>query len=108
FLERLFAGTREFEAKGALGQRIIEFRTRHNLGHVWEFSDNYGDVIFESGDLQEIAKAIKSETVPRSSLCKKDRVGEWRKVEETIAMEHEVIGALFAKNRDAGNKSMWM
>ncbi|MDP2322634.1 MAG: hypothetical protein Q8N51_01215, partial [Gammaproteobacteria bacterium] len=47
FLERLYSGTREFEAKGALSQRIIEFRTRHNLGHIWEFADNFGDVVFE-------------------------------------------------------------
>ena len=107
FLERLFAGTREFEAKGALGQRIIDFRNRHQLGHVWEFSDAYGDVIFESGDIQEIARAIKSNTVPVTSLCKKDRVGEWRKVEETIALEHDVIGALFKKER-AGSGSSTM
>jgi tetratricopeptide (TPR) repeat protein len=95
FLERLFTTTREFEAKGALGQRIVEFRSRHHLGHVWEFADNFGDVIFESGDIIEIIKAFKSNTVPRSSLCKKDRVGEWRKVEETIAIEHPEIGSLF-------------
>lgn len=95
FLERLFTTTREFEAKGALGQRIVDFRSRHHLGHVWEFADNYGDVIFESGDIIEIVKAFKSNTVPKSSLCKKDRVGEWRKVEETIAIEHPEIGSLF-------------
>lgn len=95
FLERLFTTTREFEAKGALGQRIVDFRSRHNLGHVWEFADNYGDVIFESGDIIEIVKAFKSNTVPKSSLCKKDHVGEWRKVEETIAIEHPEIGSLF-------------
>lgn len=95
FLERLFTTTREFEAKGALGQRIVDFRSRHHLGHVWEFADNFGDVIFESGDIIEIIKAFKSNTVPRSSLCKKDRVGEWRKVEETIAIEHPEIGSLF-------------
>lgn len=95
FLERLYTTTREFEAKGALGQRIVDFRSRHHLGHIWEFSDSYGDVIFESGDIIEIVKAFKSNTVPRTSLCKKDRVGEWRKVEETIAIEHPEIGSLF-------------
>lgn len=95
FLERLLATTREFEAKGALGQRIVDFRSRHHLGHVWEFADSYGDVIFESGDIIEIVKAFKSNTVPKSSLCKKDRVGEWRKVEETIGIEHPEIGSLF-------------
>lgn len=104
FLERLFNSTREFEAKGALSQRIVEFRSRHKLGHVWEFSDNYGDVIFESGDIHEIVKAIKSNTVPKSSLCKKDHVGEWRKVEETIALEYPDIGALF-KQESAGGKA---
>ena len=95
FLERLYTTTREFEAKGALGQRIIDFRSRHRLGHLWEFADSYGDVIFESGDIIEVVKAFKSNTVPRTSLCKKDRVGEWRKVEETIAIEHPEIGSLF-------------
>jgi len=95
FLERLYTTTREFEAKGALGQRIVDFRSRHQLGHIWEFADSYGDVIFESGDIIEIIKAFKSNTVPKTSLCKKDRVGEWRKVEETIAIEHPEIGSLF-------------
>jgi len=106
FLERLYAGTREFEAKGALGQRIVDFRTRHNLGHSWEFSDTYGDVIFESNDITEITRAIKSGTVPKSSLCKRDHVGEWRKVEDTIALEHPTIGALFETSSGGGNKSM--
>ena len=52
-------------------------------------------MIFESGDIIEIIKAFKSNTVPKTSLCKKDRVGEWRKVEETIAIEHPEIGSLF-------------
>ncbi len=106
FLERLYAGTREFEAKGALGQRIVDFRGRHELGHSWEFSDSYGDVIFESGDIMEITRAIKSGTVPKSSLCKKDHVGEWRKVEDTIALEHPTIGALFETSKASGGKSM--
>jgi len=104
FLERLYASTREFEAKAALGQRIVDFRSRHELGHTWEFADAYGDVIFESGDIVEIARAIKSGTVPKTSLCKKDRVGEWRKVEDTIALEQSAIGALFkdAKSGSSG------
>lgn len=102
FLERLYNSTREFEAKGALAQRIVEFRTRHKLGHLWEFSDNFGDVIFESGDIHEIVKAIKSNTVPKSSLCKKDHVGEWRKVEETIAIEYPDVGALFKADQRKG------
>jgi Flp pilus assembly protein TadD len=109
FLERLYAGTNEFEAKGALGQRIVEFRSRNNLGHIWEFSDNYGDVIFESSDIGEIARAIQSNTVPKSSLCKKDHVGEWRKVEETLALENETIGALFKeKEGGGGGGSLWL
>lgn len=108
FLERLYNGTREFEAKGALSQRIVEFRTRHGLGHVWEFADNYGDVIFESGDIHEIARAIKNNTVPQSSLCKKDRVGEWRKVEETIALEYPEIDALFDKRRDGSSAALYI
>jgi len=105
FLERLYNGTREFEAKGALSQRIIEFRTRHQLGHLWEFADNYGDVIFESSDIHEVVKAIKNGTVPVASLCKKDRVGEWRKLEETIAIEFPEIGALFNKEKSGTGKS---
>jgi tetratricopeptide (TPR) repeat protein len=108
FLERLYTGTNEFAAKGALGQRIIDFRTRYELGHSWEFSDTYGDVIFESGDIQEIVRAIKSNTVPKTSLCKKDRIGEWRKVEEAIAREHEAIGALFKEEKGGSKNSMVM
>lgn len=103
FLERLYTTTKEFEAKVALGQRIVDFRTRHNLGHIWEFADTYGDVIFESGDIVEIVKAFRSNTVPKTSLCKKDRVGEWRKVEETIAVEHPEIGSLFKTEAPKSN-----
>lgn len=106
FLERLYTGTREFEAKGALTQRIIEFRTRHHLGHTWEFADSYGDVMFESKEIGEIVRAIKNGTVPKTALCKKDRVGEWRKVEETIALEYPEIGALFTQKSSGGNSTV--
>lgn len=105
FLERLYSSTREFEAKNALAQRIIEFRTRHKLGHMWEFADSYGDVIFEASEIHEIVRAIKTGTVPKTALCKRDRVGEWRKVEETLALEYPDIGALF-KAEAAGSRSV--
>ena len=65
------------------------------MGHVWEFSDTYGDVVFETKDLADAARAIKNNTVPRNGKVRRDRVGEWRDIEQALATEHPDIKALF-------------
>ena len=95
FLERQAAQSNDPRAAAALAKRITDFREHHSLGHVWEFSDTYGDVVFETKDLADAARAIKNNTVPRNGKVRRDRVGEWRDIEQALATEHPDIKALF-------------
>lgn len=96
FLERLFQNARDPQARFALTTRIRDYRGRHKLGHLWEFADNYGDVVFESGDFAEIAKALRNGTVPKDGKCRRDRVGEWVAIAEALSGQHPEIAAVFA------------
>ncbi len=95
FLERLYQKSNDMAARNALAGRINDFRSKHGLGHVWEFADDYGDVVFESGDIAEIAKAIGNGTIPKGSRCRRNRIGDWRNIEATLAAEFPEIGKLY-------------
>jgi tetratricopeptide (TPR) repeat protein len=99
FLERLYSGDLPAEARMAVARRIVDYRNEYDLGHVWEFADSYGEVLFESGDPREIVKAITSKTVPLDARCRKDHVGEWRAIEPALGPDHPEIAALYQKGK---------
>lgn len=104
FLERFHEGKLSFETRAALAQRIHDYRVQHGLGHVWEFADQYGEVIFEASAPQDIVKAIKSGTAPRDAKCRRDHIGDWRSIEAALAPEFPEIAALFKPAAMAGGK----
>lgn len=95
FLERLYSGNLPVEARMALNKRIQEFRAEHQIGHVWEFADNYGEVVFEAKSMAEVAKAMKNKTIPLDAKCRRDRVGDWRPIEVALAPGNPEIAALY-------------
>lgn len=95
FLERLHAGNLPMEARMALAQRIVEYRNRYGMGHLWEFADNYGDVLFEAKSAEETLKALKNGSLPRESKCRKDRLGEWRDIRSAFSAESPEIVAFY-------------
>lgn len=103
FLERQASLTNDPRAAAAIAKRITEYRERFNMGHVWEFSDTYGDVVFETRDLAEAARAMKSNTIPRNGKVRRDRVGDWRDIEQALSPEHPDIRAIFAKPASSSN-----
>ncbi len=106
FLERLHGANLPLEARTALAQRIHEFRAQHGLGHVWEFADQYGEVVFEAATPQDIAKALRGGVLSKESKCRRDRIGEWRALEAALAPEYPEIAALF-KPPTQSNNLMW-
>ena len=103
FLERLHQGSQDPQARAALTARIRDFRGRNKLGQIWEFADAYGDVLFESADMAEILKALKSGTVPKNAKCRRDRIGEWQPVETTLGPLSPDIAALYAPGTSAAS-----
>jgi thioredoxin-like negative regulator of GroEL len=95
FLERQADNVTDPTARAAIANRVLEYRKRYNLGHVWEFSDSFGDVVFETKDLAEAAAALKKNTIPRNGKVRRDRVGEWRDIETALAGQSPEIAALF-------------
>jgi len=95
YLERLHTATSEPAARTALAQRIGVYRERHGIGHVYEFADAYGDVLFQSGDVQEILRALERGIITKDGKCRRDRIGEWRTMEEVLGPVYPEIGALF-------------
>lgn len=102
FLERQAGMTTDPRASAALAKRITDFRERFNLGHLWEFSDSYGEVLFETRNLADAARALKNNTVPRTGKVRQDRVGEWREIEQALASDHPEIAAIFAQPAAGG------
>ncbi len=106
FLERLHGANLPMEARTALAQRIHEFRAQHGLGHVWEFADQYGEVVFEAANPQDIVKALRGGVLSKESKCRRDRIGEWRALEAALAPEYPEIAALFKPAAQSKNL-MW-
>lgn len=95
FLERLFTVTKDPQARAAQAIRLTEFRERHALGHVWEFSDQFGGVVFETGNLADAAKAITKGTVPKEGKVRKDRISEWRPIEQALVDQSPEIADIY-------------
>jgi len=95
FLERLIAVTLEPQARAAQAVRLTEFREKHGLGHVWEFSDQYGGVLTEVSSLAEAAKALGRGVIPRDGKVRKDRISEWQPIEQALGGQSPEIAALF-------------
>jgi hypothetical protein len=91
FLERLDAPDMEPEARGALAQWLFDYRTRFNLGHVWQFADDYGEVVYEASDHAAALSAFRKGAIPVNAQCRRDRVGEWQPVEAVMAYESPEI-----------------
>ncbi|MBI1319415.1 MAG: hypothetical protein GC168_10785 [Candidatus Hydrogenedens sp.] len=102
FLERQAENVTDPTARAAIANRVLEYRQRYKLGHVWEFSDSYGDVVFETKDLAEAAAALKRNTIPRDGKVRRDRVGEWRDIETALAGQSAEIAAIFKPAPAAG------
>jgi tetratricopeptide (TPR) repeat protein len=105
FLERLFTVTKEPQARAAQAVRLTEFRERHGLGHVWEFSDQYGAVIFETAALADAAKALAKGTVPKDGKVRKDRISDWRPIEQALADQSPEIAAVYRGGGAAANNT---
>lgn len=84
FLEQLYKTTTEPAAKQALAKRIHSFRTKFGLGTFWQFVNGFGDVIFESTDLEQIQKAITNGTIPKNAQCRRNGVGDLMPLEEGL------------------------
>lgn len=107
FLERQAAQASDPRAAAAMAARVGEYRDHFSLGHVWEFSDGYGDVVLETRDLAEAARALAGNAIPRDGKVRRDRVGEWRDIASTVAAEHPAIRAAYAKPARGGMGMWW-
>ena len=95
FMERLYALTTDDRAKQALIQRIHDFRSKYNLGDLWEFADSYGEVVFKSSDPAEVVRAVVNGAVPLEATCRRNSVGEFTPLETTLAPIFPEVAALF-------------
>lgn len=93
-LERLHEQTEDMEARHAVAERIHAFRARNNLGEVWEFRDDYEEVILETRGPGEIMKAITNGILTTETLCRRDHVGDWQPLSISVGNAYPQIGAL--------------
>jgi len=98
FLERAYTLVQDETAQAECGKRVVSYRNRYNLGHIWEFQNGFGDVVFESSDMAAICKAIENGTVPENARIRKDHVGNWGSIEEMLG-DQPAIRELFGKNK---------
>ncbi len=72
------------------------------MGHLWEFSDSYGEVVFEASSIDEVVTALSSNVVARDAKCRRDRVDEWRSIEAALVPEYPEIAALYKQAKPGG------
>jgi len=99
YLERLYALATTEDAKEAWAQRIEFYRKRFRLGTVWEFINSWGDVILESGDGEEIAKAIANGSVPKDAQVRRNKTGQLRSIEEALVPVFPQVATFYVKPR---------
>lgn len=97
FLERLHALANEGEPRDVMAKRIQNFRVKHKLGDVWEFLDGLGNIIFESSNIEDIRKALENGSMAKNVQCRKNKIGGWQPIEQSLAVAHEPIAALYSK-----------
>jgi hypothetical protein len=102
FLERLNVPGLEPEARSALANHIYKYRSRFNLGHEWQFADQYGEIIFDTEDVAEAVKALVKGAVPKESKCRRDRVGDWQPIEHLLAPEFPEVAKLYGMGPTGG------
>ncbi|GAF70429.1 unnamed protein product, partial [marine sediment metagenome] len=105
YLERLHAMAATDDARVSIAARINSYRTQFTLGTSWEFSNSYGDVIFESDDIDAIEKAIVNGSIPQDAQCRKNKTGEWQSLEEGLVAEFPHVAALFKKPKGGAASS---
>lgn len=93
FLERLYGATQDPAARQALADRIHTYRDTFGLGHVWQFSDEYGEVVFETEERAEAEKAVAKAVLPANAKCRTDSVGEWQPVERVLGLKTPSLAA---------------
>jgi hypothetical protein len=81
---------------------------QHRIGHMWEFADQYGEVLFTAMSVKDIVQAVSSGAVPRDARCRRDRIGDWRPMQEVLGSESPEVAALFQAASTAGNPILWV
>lgn len=95
FMERLYASVEDDRAKQALAQRIHDFRSKYNLGDLWEFADSYDEVIFKANNPAEVVRAIANGSVPLEATCRHNSIGDFTPIETTLSPLFPEVAALF-------------
>ena len=95
YLERLYALAATDEERNPLAKQIDSYRKRFRLGDVWEFINSWGDVILESGQIEEIQRAVENGSIPKDAQCRKNRTGAWRSIEEALVPQYPQLAALY-------------
>ncbi len=97
FLERLYKKTSDPAEQTALAARIGEFRSRYGLGSLWQFADQFGEIVFEAQTMPEIVKALQRGVIPKDAKCRFNRISEWRPVDAALSGADPQIAAVFGE-----------
>lgn len=108
YLEHLYSLATEDEAQEALAKRIGSYRTQFRLGNVWEFMNNWNDIVYESGSIDEIEKAIANGSIPKDAKCRRNRTGEWRTIEEELVAKYPQLAAFYTTSGSAVVRNLGM
>jgi len=97
FLERAYTLAEDASSRTALEERIHSYRAQHKLAIMWQFVNEAGDIVFEGSDIEQICRAILREIIPEGARCRKNKVGEWKPIKESLALENKAVAAVYHK-----------
>ena len=66
-LERAYDLAKTGEERKAVGALLASYRTKFNLGQLWQFVNEGGEVFYESTDVEVIRARLLDSSIPRAA-----------------------------------------
>lgn len=95
-LERAYALAKTDEERKEVVAILASYRTKFNLGQLWQFVNDGGEFFYESTSVEEIREQLLKGLIPRAAGCLKNRVGEPLPIKDSLAKQEARIEILFS------------
>lgn len=95
-LEQAYALAKTDEERKEVAALLASYRTKFNLGQLWQFVNEGGEVFYESASVKEIRARLLDGSIPRAARCRKNRVGEPLPIKDSLGKQEARIEILFS------------
>jgi hypothetical protein len=95
-LERAYDLAKTDEERKEVAALLAGYRSKFNLGQLWQFVNEGGEVFYESTSVEAIRERLLDGSIPRAARCRKNRVGEPLPIKDSLGKQEGRIEILFS------------